>query len=77
MPLELMLPLLAAPPAAPCPVSGDFWHTRGTLPVEPLNEVVQQLAAWRQPTLMLPGNHDQVGGRLACSFCDAGAWEER
>ncbi|PRW45242.1 ABC transporter (ISS) isoform C [Chlorella sorokiniana] len=45
---------------------GDFWHTRGTLPVEPLNEVVQELAGWRQPTLMLPGNHDQVslGGQV-------------
>lgn len=51
----------ACAPVGPLRRAGDFWHTRGTLPVEPLNEVVQQLAAWRQPTLMLPGNHDQVG----------------
>ena len=46
--------------------AGDFWHTRGTLPVEPLNDVVARLAAWRQPTLLLPGNHDQVslGGEV-------------
>ncbi|PSC67536.1 ABC transporter (ISS) [Micractinium conductrix] len=45
---------------------GDFWHTRGALPVEPLNEVIARLAGWRQPTLMLPGNHDQVslGGEV-------------
>lgn len=48
--------------------AGDFWHTRGTLPVEPLNAVVGQLAAWRQPTLMLPGNHDQVR-RMAAVAC--------
>ena len=47
-------------PAAPG-VAGDFWHTRGSLPVEPLNEVVSQLAGWRQPALLLPGNHDQAG----------------
>lgn len=39
---------------------GDFWHLRGSLPVEPLNDVVTALAAWQQPMLMLAGNHDQV-----------------
>jgi hypothetical protein len=47
----------AATAAAP---AGDFWHYRGQLPVEPLNEVVGLLAGWQQPTLMLPGNHDQA-----------------
>ena len=32
--------------------------------MEPLNEVVGLLAGWQQPTLMLPGNHDQAS-RLA------------
>lgn len=68
------MPLLLLP--RPLPLAGDFWHTRGTLPVEPLNEVVQQLAAWRQPTLMLPGNHDQVGRRVAC-FLATSAVEKR
>ena len=40
--------------------AGDFWHARGALPVTPLNLVIQELRQWRQPTLMLVGNHDQV-----------------
>ncbi|KAL0033719.1 hypothetical protein WJX77_002381 [Trebouxia sp. C0004] len=39
---------------------GDFWHARGALPVEPLNAILQEFESWRQPTLMLVGNHDQV-----------------
>lgn len=41
--------------------AGDFWHARGALPVEPLNEVLRVLRDWTRPTLMLVGNHDQVG----------------
>eukprot|EP00192_Tetraselmis_astigmatica_P004575 CAMPEP_0117669004 /NCGR_PEP_ID=MMETSP0804-20121206/11876_1 /TAXON_ID=1074897 /ORGANISM="Tetraselmis astigmatica, Strain CCMP880" /LENGTH=487 /DNA_ID=CAMNT_0005476983 /DNA_START=136 /DNA_END=1595 /DNA_ORIENTATION=+ len=39
---------------------GDFWHHRGSLPVEPLNAVLEELKDWTAPTLMLVGNHDQV-----------------
>ncbi|CAI5940922.1 unnamed protein product [Closterium sp. NIES-64] len=41
---------------------GDFWHVRGSLPVEALNAVMHAMgpAVWTQPTLMIPGNHDQV-----------------
>ena len=39
---------------------GDFWHVRGLLPVGPLNRVLQEFRDWKQPTLMLVGNHDQV-----------------
>ncbi len=41
-------------------VAGDFWHVRGTLPVNPLNRVLEEFRDWKQPTLMLVGNHDQV-----------------
>jgi hypothetical protein len=33
---------------------------RGSLPVGPLNRVLEEFRQWRQPTLMLVGNHDQV-----------------
>ncbi len=40
---------------------GDFWHLRGSLPVEPLNEVINMFATeWEAQTLMLVGNHEQV-----------------
>ena len=39
---------------------GDFWHARGALPVAVLNAVLDNLAKWDVPTLLLPGNHDQV-----------------
>lgn len=40
---------------------GDFWHARGSLPVRPLNAVLEEMARWRDiPLLMLVGNHDQV-----------------
>ena len=40
--------------------AGDFWHVRGMLPVNPLNRVLEEFRDWKQPTLMLVGNHDQV-----------------
>lgn len=40
--------------------AGDFWHVRGMLPVNPLNRVLEEFREWKQPTLMLVGNHDQV-----------------
>ena len=40
---------------------------RGMLPVNPLNRVLEEFREWRQPTLMLVGNHDQV--RLASYAC--------
>ncbi|KAK9831282.1 hypothetical protein WJX74_010231 [Apatococcus lobatus] len=39
---------------------GDFWHLRGSLPVEPLNAVLCAMDSWKVPVLMLVGNHDQV-----------------
>ena len=39
---------------------GDFWHHRGALPVDTLNEIMAALSRWTQPTIMLVGNHDQV-----------------
>jgi len=39
---------------------GDFWHFRGTLRVDVLNTVLDELAGWEQPLVMIPGNHDQV-----------------
>ena len=40
---------------------GDFWHARGSLPVRPLNAVLDEMARWKDiPLLMLVGNHDQV-----------------
>lgn len=70
----LLLNFVVAKPA------GDFWHTRGALPVEPLNDVVACLAGWQQPTLMLPGNHDQVrGGKCDLGFPSGQAqpWQAR
>ena len=41
---------------------GDFWHARGAIPVEPLNEALALMSSskWTAPTIMIPGNHDQV-----------------
>lgn len=40
---------------------GDFWHARGSIPVRPLNAVLDEMAKWEGiPLLMLVGNHDQV-----------------
>eukprot|EP00871_Galdieria_phlegrea_P002215 jgi/Galph1/2995/GphlegSOOS_G1666.1 len=38
---------------------GDFWDRRGSLPVEPLNAVIEELQSWKQSVIMIPGNHDQ------------------
>jgi DNA repair exonuclease SbcCD nuclease subunit len=51
--------------------AGDFWHQRGSLPVTPLNLVLDQLVRWKQPTLMLVGNHDQVS---PSNFEQLNAW---
>ena len=39
---------------------GDFWHERGALPLRPLLAVWAELGRWTFPTLLIPGNHDQV-----------------
>lgn len=39
---------------------GDFWHHRGTLRVDCLNAVLQELRTWQVPMMMIPGNHDQI-----------------
>ena len=39
---------------------GDFWHHRGTLRVDCLNAVLQELRNWTVPMVLIPGNHDQV-----------------
>ena len=39
---------------------GDFWHARGAIPVEPLVDALAEIAKWRVPAVMIPGNHDQV-----------------
>lgn len=39
---------------------GDFWHMRGSLSVALLNPILDQLSHWRQPSILIPGNHDQV-----------------
>lgn len=54
--------ILTTPHAPSC--AGDFWHMRGALPVEPLNDVIRALGSWNIPCMMLVGNHDQqtLGG---------------
>lgn len=41
---------------------GDWWHVRGSLLVQQLNEIMRHLSTWdkRVPVVMIPGNHDQV-----------------
>ncbi|CBJ48405.1 DNA double-strand break repair rad50 ATPase [Ectocarpus siliculosus] len=39
---------------------GDFWHARGSLKVDLLVPVMEHLATWTRPVVMIPGNHDQV-----------------
>jgi len=39
---------------------GDFWHHRGTLRVDCLNAVLEELSTWTVPMIMIPGNHDQI-----------------
>lgn len=39
---------------------GDFWHHRGFVRVDCLNAVLESMSKWRVPSIMIPGNHDQV-----------------
>jgi DNA repair exonuclease SbcCD nuclease subunit len=39
---------------------GDWWHVRGTLRVDCLNAVLERMKDWKQPMVLIPGNHDQV-----------------
>ena len=40
---------------------GDWWHHRGTLRVDCLNAILQELSTnWTQPMILIPGNHDQI-----------------
>jgi DNA repair exonuclease SbcCD nuclease subunit len=39
---------------------GDWWHHRGSLRVDCLNAVLDRLAQWTVPLVMIPGNHDQI-----------------
>jgi Calcineurin-like phosphoesterase len=44
---------------------GDFWHVRGSIRVDLLNAILlDSLAHWTQPCIMIPGNHDQVTAAL-------------
>ena len=56
-------------PNGPPLQAGDFWHARGSLPVEPLNAVLRVLRTWTSPTLMLVGNHDQVRHCFQLTAC--------
>eukprot|EP00571_Detonula_confervacea_P000636 CAMPEP_0172321892 /NCGR_PEP_ID=MMETSP1058-20130122/44578_1 /TAXON_ID=83371 /ORGANISM="Detonula confervacea, Strain CCMP 353" /LENGTH=1334 /DNA_ID=CAMNT_0013037503 /DNA_START=59 /DNA_END=4063 /DNA_ORIENTATION=+ len=38
---------------------GDFWHHRGFVRVDCLNAVLDAMAKWTVPCIMIPGNHDQ------------------
>lgn len=39
---------------------GDFWHHRGFVRVDCLNAVLESMSKWKVPSIMIPGNHDQV-----------------
>jgi DNA repair exonuclease SbcCD nuclease subunit len=39
---------------------GDFWHHRGFVRVDCLNAVLQAMGTWEVPSIMIPGNHDQI-----------------
>lgn len=39
---------------------GDFWHHRGFVRVDCLNAVLQAMGTWEVPSMMIPGNHDQI-----------------
>ncbi|KAL7542726.1 hypothetical protein ACHAWF_007242 [Thalassiosira exigua] len=39
---------------------GDFWHHRGFVRVDCLNAVLEAMSTWTAPSIMIPGNHDQV-----------------
>ncbi len=42
---------------------GDFWHHRGFVRVDCLNAVLNTMSNWSVPSIMIPGNHDQVDYR--------------
>jgi DNA repair exonuclease SbcCD nuclease subunit len=42
---------------------GDFWHHRGFVRVDCLNAILQALETWEVPSIMIPGNHDQIDWR--------------
>jgi len=39
---------------------GDFWHHRGFVRVDCLNSILDCMAKWKVPCIMIPGNHDQI-----------------
>ncbi|KAL7465286.1 hypothetical protein ACHAXS_005613, partial [Conticribra weissflogii] len=39
---------------------GDFWHHRGFVRVDCLNAVLEAMGKWKVPSIMIPGNHDQI-----------------
>ncbi|GMH99124.1 hypothetical protein TrVE_jg1623 [Triparma verrucosa] len=39
---------------------GDFFHSRGSIPVPLLNSLCKTLSKVTAPTIMIPGNHDQI-----------------
>ena len=39
---------------------GDFFHLRSTLRVDMLNAVLRELGKFKQPMILIPGNHDQT-----------------
>jgi len=42
---------------------GDFWHHRGFVRVDCLNAVLEAMGKWKVPSIMIPGNHDQIDWR--------------
>jgi len=42
---------------------GDFWHHRGFVRVDNLNSILDCMAKWQVPCIMIPGNHDQIDWR--------------
>jgi len=39
---------------------GDFWHHRGFVRVDCLNAVLRAMSSWQVPSILIPGNHDQI-----------------
>ncbi|KAL9184023.1 hypothetical protein ACHAXT_002109 [Thalassiosira profunda] len=42
---------------------GDFWHHRGFVRVDCLNAVLEAMGRWTVPSILIPGNHDQIDWR--------------
>ena len=42
---------------------GDFWHHRGFVRVDCLNAVLRAMETWQVPSILIPGNHDQIDWR--------------